>query len=115
MGVLSPILRSIAGGGLAFFCPGCTIVHLIFVGIGPGPRWGWNGDAVRPTFYPSIHLTVPQDITDEQVVEMMRGAKLSRPHDTCHSGVLNGMIHYFPDSTHRYAGQTVALPPWTTA
>ena len=57
MGAISSKLRNVAGGGLMFWCPGCDMAHEVRVGDGSGPRWGWNGDAARPTFTPSVLVT----------------------------------------------------------
>ncbi|MCZ4340563.1 DUF6527 family protein [Sphingomonadaceae bacterium G21617-S1] len=56
MGALSPILRSVEGDGVSFWCPGCDQAHWIAVAPdhAPGSRWGYNGDPERPTFTPSI-------------------------------------------------------------
>ncbi len=31
----------------------------------------------------------------------------------CHSKVMNGMIYFFPDSTHDLSGKTIELPSFT--
>lgn len=103
MGLLSPILRNAQGGGLIFMCPGCQRAHAVYVGDGPGPRWGWNGDASRPTFTPSV--LVRYDGTDAGI----DGA----PPAVCHSFVTDGRIQFLGDCTHALAGKTVDLPPWT--
>ena len=54
MGLLSPILRNGTDGRLTWWCPGCNHAHMIQTGDGPSPRWGWNGNAERPTFTPSV-------------------------------------------------------------
>ncbi len=40
MAALSRKLRSVEGGRLMFWCPGCDGAHQVGVGEGPGPRWG---------------------------------------------------------------------------
>ncbi|MDD0814299.1 DUF6527 family protein [Curvibacter sp. HBC28] len=57
MSQISPQLRSLEGGRLAFWCPGCNEAHQIAIGEGPGPRWGYNGNPERPTFTPSVLVT----------------------------------------------------------
>jgi len=95
MAALSPILRNIEGGGLMFWCPGCDGAHMVRTGVGPGPRWGYNGNPDKPTFTPSI-LVNPGGETP--------GVPL------CHSFVVDGRIQFLSDSTHALAGQTVDLP-----
>ena len=57
MSALSPYLRDVEGGGLSFWCAGCKQRHTIMVGEGLGSRWGWNGDAYKPVFTPSVLVT----------------------------------------------------------
>jgi Family of unknown function (DUF6527) len=99
MGRLSSILRSAEGGRLTFWCPGCDGPHQVATGEGPGPRWGWNGDAVKPTFTPSILVTY-------------NGADADTPDgipSVCHSFVTDGRIQFLGDSTHALSGQTVDI------
>lgn len=79
-----------------FFCPGCQCGHWFQVGEGPGPRWDFNGDLVRPTVTPSILTDFGGD------PEPMR----------CHSYVTDGQIQFLGDCTHALAGQTVPLEPF---
>jgi hypothetical protein len=110
MSALSPILRSVQGGGLMFRCPGCDHRHQVFVGEGSGPRWGYNGDPARPTFTPSILVTwgEPSDVPDE-FDDASRDRKM-----VCHSYVTGGRIQFLGDCTHALAGQTVDLPEYDT-
>jgi hypothetical protein len=90
-----------AGGSrLAFYCPGCKMVHQVAVGNGPGPRWGYNGNPGKPTFTPSV-----------LVRGGMRGEHWS-DDAICHTFVTDGRIHYLGDCTHALAGQTIDLPPF---
>lgn len=91
------VLRLGGDAKLWFHCPGCGADHGLPVGDGPGPRWSWNSDMVRPTFGPSILVTWEW------------GAE--RAPKRCHSFVVLGRIQYLDDCTHRLAGQTVELPP----
>lgn len=102
MGQLSAVLRSAEGGRLLFWCPGCDRAHAIAHGDGPGPRWGWNGDAERPTFTPSV--LVRYDGAD--------AGQDGAPPAVCHSFVTAGRIQFLGDCTHALAGQTVDLPAW---
>ena len=65
-------------------------------GPGAGPRWGWNGDAEKPTFTPSV--LVRYNWSDGERV--------------CHSFVTDGQIQFLGDCTHALAGQTVDIPAW---
>lgn len=116
MGQLSALLRDAEGGRLLFWCPGCTEPHGIQVGDGPGPRWGWNGDAERPTFTPSVLCTsnraVPP-VTPENLNEWQRAPwPQTKVAYVCHTFVTDGRIQFLNDCTHALAGQTVDLPAW---
>lgn len=102
MSQLSPILRDTSDNGLMFWCPGCDSAHHIQHGAGAAPRWGWNGNAERPTFTPSVLVTY------EGADAGVGGA----PPAVCHSFVTDGQIQFLSDCTHGLAGQTVPLPPW---
>ncbi|MEI4485584.1 DUF6527 family protein [Frigidibacter sp. MR17.14] len=92
-------LRKVEGGGLMFWCPGCDGGHMVMVGDGPGPRWGWNGSGDAPTFTPSIFVNAPGPYHTDHA-------------HSCHSFVTDGRIQYLGDCTHALAGQTVELPDW---
>ncbi|MDP1738928.1 MAG: DUF6527 family protein [Caulobacter sp.] len=112
MGALSPILRSIEGGRVMFFCPGCKSAHAIPV---EGDRaWGYNGNSEKPTFTPSIlvthHHAVPP-VTPENLDQFKAAPwAQTRVTDICHSFVTDGQIQFLGDCTHELAGQTVPLP-----
>lgn len=106
------ILRTVEGGRLMFWCPGCNEAHVVAVGEGTGPSWGFNGDYDRPTFTPSVLATGKRRITDEEYDRIMAGEKLEIPDMCCHSFVTNGQIQFLSDCTHALAGQTVALKPF---
>jgi hypothetical protein len=93
---LSRVLAKSEEGRLFFECPGCDMIHGISHGPGPEPRWGWNGDAEKPTFTPSVLVWYRWTDGD-------RG---------CHSFVTDGRIQFLGDCTHELAGQTVDLPEW---
>lgn len=109
------LLRTIAGGLLGFWCPGCDQMHAIDV----GPNgWGFNGDYDKPTFTPSVL------VTGGHYIQGWKGpgcwCTFNRDHPEfpthfqcvcCHSFVTNGQIQFLPDSSHALAGQTVALEP----
>ena len=91
------VLRVVEGGSVAFDCPGCKERHTLKVRPAPSPSWEFNGDYDRPTFRPSILVSLPGD--DEF------------PPEVCHSFVTNGQIQFLSDCTHSLAGQTVDLQP----
>lgn len=103
------VLRTVEGGRLGFHCPSCNEVHVIPVGAGEGPRWGWNGSYERPTFTPSIRVRGIVPLTDEQADRVMAG----EPHEpvpfVCHTFVTDGQIQFLGDCTHALANQTVQL------
>ncbi len=77
------------GQDYMIFCPACQCGHRFPTGEGPGPRWKFNGNLESPTFEPSLRI---QSVKPE-----------------CHSQVTDGRIHFYPDSGHALAGQTVPL------
>lgn len=100
-----------------FWCSACDMPHRVGVGEGAGPRWGWNGDAERPTFSPSVRVTweqwAPPATTLEIAAAIRRGEIVQTrvPH-VCHSFVIDGRIEYLGDCTHALAGQKVDLADW---
>lgn len=117
MSRLSPILRDVEGNGLTFWCPGCAMHHMVQHGAGQGPRWTWNGNAVKPTFSPSIlvtwHQWVPPATTPEVAAKIRSGEIVqTKEQHVCHSFVTDGRIQFLNDCTHHLAGQTVDLPEW---
>lgn len=100
MAALSRKLRSVQGGQLMFWCPGCDGAHAVGVGEGSGPRWGYNDNPDAPTFTPSILVTY--NGSDAGI----DGA----PPAICHSFVTDGRIQFLADCTHALAGQTVDIP-----
>ncbi len=104
MAAISKKLRSVQGGHLMFWCPGCDGAHMVRVeGDEPG-RWGYSGNPDAPTFTPSV--LVQYNGRDAGV----DGA----PAAVCHSFVTDGRIQFLVDSTHSLAGQTVELPDFDT-
>jgi len=86
-------LRTLEGGGLAWWCPACEGFHGF---ASPSRRWSFSGDYLAPTFAPSF------------VVEYRSpdGRLLRR----CHSVVARGVVSYGADSSHALAGRSVPLP-----
>lgn len=87
-----------AEGAYKFKCPGCTFTHIVFTQRLPGRHcWSFNGNVDRPTFSPSLLVTMPGGIGEDQ-----------KPF-VCHSFVKDGHIEFLGDCTHDKAGQTVPL------
>ncbi|WP_425962728.1 DUF6527 family protein [Rhizobium nepotum] len=114
MAELSSKLRSLEGGRLMFWCPGCDGAHQVGVGDGPGPRWGYNGNPDAPTFTPSVLVRGTAPLTDEEINTVMAGVAVQTATTVCHSFVTDGRIQFLSDCTHTLAGQTVDLPDWET-
>ncbi|TBU86797.1 DUF6527 family protein [Phytopseudomonas dryadis] len=93
---ISHCLGRAEDGPLWYFCNGCDMPHSLQVGHGPGPRWGYNGNADAPTFTPSV----------------LSRYRLGEREVVCHSFVTDGRIQYLGDCTHHLVGQTVDLPNW---
>ena len=110
MGVVSKLLRSVEGGGLLFWCPGCDGAHQVNVGEGSGPRWGYNGNPDKPTFTPSILVRGVDRMTDDEHARIMAGEHVEPRPIVCHSFVTDGRIQFLSDCTHRLAGQTLDIP-----
>lgn len=118
---MSDVLHMVSPGRLTFKCPGCNDTHTVNVGDGPGARWGWNGDSVKPTFTPSILARSGHYISEDSC-----WCKFYQKHSQeaeeegddrftcylCHSFVTDGRIQFLDDCTHSLAGQTVELQPW---
>lgn len=109
MAALSSKLRSLAGGRVAFRCPGCHEMHQITVKReerSQGPLWGYNGDPQAPTFTPSILVTwsEPSDVPEE-FDDTSKDKKM-----ICHSFVTDGKIRFLGDCTHALKDRVVDLP-----
>lgn len=112
-------LRSVEGGGLMFWCPGCDETHVVFVGAGDGPRWGYNGNPEKPTFTPSVLIKSGHFASSHRPddpcwcnYEARFGRKPHFKCKVCHSFITDGRIQFLGDCTHALAGQTVDLPDW---
>lgn len=119
MGALSSKLRSLQGGGIAYWCQGCNQHHHIQVGQGPGPRWGWNGDVDLPTFTPSVLVRGIREDMDEATQaaydaigpgQLRQALDDPRFRTICHTFITDGRVQFLGDCTHQLAGQTLALP-----
>ena len=113
MGALSPILRSVEGGRVYFWCPGCNMAHQVRLSSDAGGNWGYNGNPDAPTFTPSILVTGTIRMSDAEHAEYMKTKILPEPVPfTCHSFVTDGQIQFLGDCTHALANQTVPIPSW---
>ena len=87
---MSKVKRAVDSDGnfiqLLFQCPGCNDWH------GVDSKWAFNGNIDRPTFSPSVLVTIPGS------------------ESRCHSFVNNGNIEFLGDCTHKLANQTIELP-----
>jgi len=66
--------------------------------------WKFNGDVERPTFEPSVNHTWGK-YADPSFVDEYPGES-----GRCHYFIRAGVIEFCGDCTHRFSGQTVALP-----
>lgn len=112
MSALGTKLRSVEGGGIMFRCPGCNTAHMVRVGDGSGPRWGYNENPEAATFTPSILVRGTVPITDDEHARLMAGETIEPRPLVCHSFVTDGRIRFLDDCNHALAGQTVDLPEW---
>ncbi|TMK82954.1 MAG: ammonia monooxygenase [Actinobacteria bacterium] len=108
------ILRTIEGGSLGFWCPGCQEMHAVNSG------WAFNGNYERPTFTPSVLVTGGHYVPGWQGPECWCTYNAAHPEqaapfrcERCHSFVTDGAIAFLSDCTHELAGKTVPLkaPP----
>lgn len=100
MARLSKKLRSFSNEqteGIAHWCPGCKMAHLIYTkNVAGRPTWSWDGNVDLPTTNPSIRSF----ITHEGVQKTL-----------CHYFLRAGVIEYCGDcSYHDLSGQKVELP-----
>ncbi len=92
---MSVELRRTRAGGESwwFWCPGCETHHRFVTKLGEGeegPVWGFDGNAERPTFTPSLR------------VRLGDGAQ-------CHLFLTKGVVRYLSDCTHGLAGQSIPV------
>lgn len=121
MARISNVLRSAEDGNggqsLLFYCAGCKMAHMVGVGEGSGPRWGYNGNPEKPTFTPSVLVTWDQwepPATNPEIAEKLKRGEIEQQKvsKVCHTFVTDGRIQYLSDCTHELAGQTIDLPPF---
>ena len=116
MSAIGTKLRSLAGGHMAFWCPGCEEAHMIRVSSETGSNWGYDGNPDAPTFTPSVltrsgHFMPGQEGKDCWCTfEQRTGEKPDFDCSQCHLFVTKGRILFLADCSHALAGQTVDLP-----
>lgn len=114
MAALSSKLRSVEGGRVMFWCPGCDCTHQIRINDGSGAGWSYNGNAEAPTFSPSILATSYEwhpPVTGENMAEFKaKPWPQEKINTVCHSFVRDGRIEFLSDCTHALSGQTVYMP-----
>lgn len=114
MGALGSKLRTLEGGLVSFWCPGCESPHHVRIDAAYGGAWGFNGNGDAPTFTPSVLVTGTQKLTEDEYRRVMAGDPINlakdRPQTRCHSFVTDGRIQFLGDCTHKLAGQTLDLP-----
>lgn len=120
MGQISEKLRRGEDGRLTYWCQGCEEPHSIMVGVGAGPRWGWDGNAEAPTFSPSVLVTSGHFVAGRESAgcwckfNAEAVAKGEEPSGfecrRCHTFIRGGMVEFLGDCSHALAGQTLPLP-----
>lgn len=73
------------------FCEGCQQYHGFQLNENLDPHWDWNGDERKPTFTPALKIKNESG----QVV--------------CHFKITDGIIQYFNDSKHIFAGLIITM------
>lgn len=109
--IIGKKLRSLQGGLVAFWCPGCETYHQVGVKAPARIIWGYNGNPDAPTFTPSVRVRTGHFVEPT-------GRHCDKSGDPewpcacmqCHSFVREGKIQFLGDCTHALAGQTVELP-----
>jgi hypothetical protein len=108
--------------GLAYWCQGCKRSHNIRIK-GPG-AWGWNGDAEKPVFTPSVLTTNGHYVPSHKPGDPCWCTYVQEHPDeaddtfTCHgchtfvgcNGAQPGEVIFLGDCTHELAGQVLPLP-----
>ncbi len=129
MAALGKYLRTLQGGGLAFWCPACDSVHQVWVSATPPTgNWGFNNNPDAPTFTPSVKVTSRGRTKAGKAARdawyaagMPKNADGSFPKfesmDTCcHFFIQNGVFNFCGDCTHEMNGrQGVPMLEWDKA
>lgn len=96
--------------GLTYWRQGCESLHQIwYEGGAPGRNWGWNGDAERPIFTPSVLVTYPANPDADEEFKEWRTARCCHTFVGC-NGAQPGEVIFLGDCTHALAGTVQPLP-----
>ena len=113
MAALGRKLRTLEGGSLGFWCPGCKKMHGVRITT-LADNWTFNGNGDAPTFQPSVLVrwdSGEPPVTSENFEQYERAPwPQTDKHNVCHSFVTDGRIQFLGDCTHSLAGQTVDMP-----
>lgn len=100
--------------GLWLWCPGCDDLHRVVTWRADGGGvWTWDGDMVRPTISPSIHVGGVQWSSESKFHRRNHAAVPVGAPTVCHSFVRAGVWEFLGDCTHTLAGQTVRAVPYS--
>ncbi|HWK13245.1 MAG TPA: DUF6527 family protein [Rhizobiaceae bacterium] len=114
------VLRTLGGGLVAFWCPGCKELHQVRVRPAESPSWDFDGNYDRPTFSPSILVRSGHFVPGHKpgdscwctyCAEDDAAGTPGFSCKQCHSFVRDGHIQFLGDCSHALAGQTVPLQP----
>jgi len=96
-------IRRIKGIGWSHWCPGCEEYHLFSTDKpnSRGAKWSFDGNEQKPSFAPSMKISVEWSKTDAAMKD-----------ETCHYFLTEGKLNYLPDTTHEFSGRTIDLPNW---
>jgi len=86
------------GPGYLVWCPACEMLHHF------DDRWTFNGDMEKPTFSPSMLVSMNWTVQGE-----VDGEGNVRQNRRCHSFIRNGVWEFLRDCTHAMAGTNVPL------
>ena len=95
---LTAKLRQVNDYTYMHWCPGCNMLHQVWVNPPQGPSWTYNGNHEAPTFSPSIRVTLRED-------------RETGKKDYCHYFIVDGKINFCGDCFHELSGkQGVEMP-----
>lgn len=109
--LLSPILQQINEYTLEFYCPGCKMMHCVYLKH-PNNRqasWDWNMCSKSPTFSPSLLISGTARITDAERDTLMAGGTIDPRPYTCHFFIRDGQLQFLGDCTHDLKGKTLPM------
>lgn len=93
--LLSPILQQSNEYTLEFYCPGCKMMHCVYLKHPDNKQasWDWNMCAKWPTFSPSLSIQMDWKGKDYR----------------CHFFIRDGQLQYLGDCSHDLKGQTLPM------